>query len=264
MPFKMKLAPDKWEVGLAEIFIPDYGFNIKAPQHKSVKIMYQREIEDEEGIGLTSVVAVDYIGMREGRYSAKSWVRAVNDRIKETMVVTEKVKRKHLYRGCLHYQEESNKIEVVLGSQESMSITDPMLAHMTGWEEAGYKMINMGASLMRTFPPYLTQFDANGEQMMVYTNIIEYSTVGSENVALLRTLHLEPDGLPCHHECTDIQYHPLRIEDIDNIQIHLLNTFGQHMDFKEGIHSTVVLHFCRHRENDIKMGSEEKQLKEVM
>ena len=39
LPFKMKLAPDKWEVGLAEIFIPDYGFNITAPQHKSVKIM---------------------------------------------------------------------------------------------------------------------------------------------------------------------------------------------------------------------------------
>ena len=31
MPFKMKLVPDKWEVGLTEIFIPNYGFNIKAP-----------------------------------------------------------------------------------------------------------------------------------------------------------------------------------------------------------------------------------------
>ena len=73
MPYKMKLAPDEWEVGLAEIFIPDYDLNIKAPQHKSVKITYQREIEDKEGIGLTSVVAVDYRGIREGRYSAKSW-----------------------------------------------------------------------------------------------------------------------------------------------------------------------------------------------
>ena len=64
------------------------------------------------------------------------------------MVVMEKAKRKHLYRGRLHYHKESNKIEVILGSQESMSITDLMLAHMTGWEEAGYEMINMGASLM--------------------------------------------------------------------------------------------------------------------
>ena len=61
----------------------------------------------------------------------------------------------------------------------------------------------------------------------------------------------------------DIQDHPLRIEDIDNIQIHLLNTFGQPMNFKEGTNSTVVLHF-HHRENDMKMRSEEKQLKEVM
>ena len=228
-----------------------------------MKITYQREIEDEEGIGLTSVVAVDYIGIRESGYSAKLWVQSVNDRIKETMVVMEKAKRKHLYRDHLHYHEESNKIEVILGSQESMSITDPMLAYMIGWEEAGYEMINMGASLTQTFLPYLTQFDANGEQMMVYMNKIEYSTVGLENVALLRTLHLEPDGLPCHRECTDIQYHPLRIEDIDNIQIHLLNMFGQPMDFKEETHSTVVLHF-HHCENNMKMGSEEKQLKEVI
>ena len=189
---------------MQEIFIPNYGFNVKAPQHKSVKITYQRQIDDEEGIGLTSLVAVDYIGIREGRYSAKLWVRAVNDRIKETMAVMEKAKMKYLYRGCLHYHKESNKIEVIQGSQQSISITDPMLAHMTGWEEAGYEMINMGASLMQTFFPYLTQFDANGEQMMVYMNIIEYSTVGSENVALLRTLHLEPDSLPCHCKCTDI------------------------------------------------------------
>ena len=259
MPYKIKLPVDEWEVGLAEIFIPDYGFNIKAPRHVSLKISYNREILDEQGIGLAQVVAVDYIGIREGRYSARTWVRAINERIKETMVPDVNAKKKNLFRGRLRYHDESNRIEVVLGTQESMSITDPMLAHMTGWEEVNHELVNMGTGTMRTFLPYLCRFDANGEQMMVYTNIIEYSTVGSENVALLRTLHLEPDGLPCHRECTEIQYHPLRVQDMDNIQIHLLNTFGQPMDFKEGTHSTVVLHFRRRQQGS----PEEKELKEV-
>ena len=69
--------------------------------------------------------------------------------------------------------------------------------------------------------------------------------------------YLRPSPFKDLKDLPDIQYHPLRIEDTDNIQIHLLNTFGQPMDFKEGTHSKVVLHF-HHHENDMKMGSEEK------
>ena len=35
------------------------------------------------------------------------------------------------------------------------------------------------------------KFDVNSEQMMVYTDIIDYSTVSSQNVTLLWTMHLE-------------------------------------------------------------------------
>ena len=37
--------------------------------------------------------------------------------------------------GHLHYNEVGNHIEVMLGIQEGMTMTDPMLAHMTGWRE---------------------------------------------------------------------------------------------------------------------------------
>ena len=69
---KVLLARDEWEVGLAEIFIPNYGLNIKAPHHKGMKINYNREITDEERIGLVSVLAVDYTGVLEGWYMARS------------------------------------------------------------------------------------------------------------------------------------------------------------------------------------------------
>ena len=67
--------------------------------------------------------------------------------------------------------------------------------------------------------------------------------VGSENMPLFRTIHLEPDGLPCHRQFNKVQYHRLRVEEIDHVEIYLMNTFGKEMDFREGTHSTVVLHF---------------------
>ena len=75
---------------------------------------------------------VDYLAVREGRYTAKSWVRAINDRIKETMYNPST--KENLYLSRLHYHKVQNKIEVMLGMEESMTITDEMLMHMTGWK----------------------------------------------------------------------------------------------------------------------------------
>ena len=40
--------------------------------------------------------------------------------------------KEHLYLGRLRYYEVQNKIEVMLGMEESMTVTDEMLVHMTG------------------------------------------------------------------------------------------------------------------------------------
>ena len=68
-------------------------------------------------------------------------------------------------------------------------MTDPMLAHMTGWERAEYKIFNGGNRKMRSTLPYHCQFEANSEQIMVYTDIIAFSIVGSENMPLLHMIH---------------------------------------------------------------------------
>lgn len=244
LPETLFLDVLEWEVGLSEIFVPDYGYNLKSPRNESVKITYPRNVHDENGDFLLKANVVDYIGLREGRYTAKSWVRSVNDRIKETMY--DPTTKEHLYLGRLRYHEVQNKIEVVLGMEEGMAITDEMLVHMTGWEGKNFELVNLGTSgKIRQILPYSCKFDVNGEQMMVYTDIIDYSTVGSQNVALLRTVHLEPEGRPCHRECTEIQYHGLRVENISTIHIILLNTYGEPMDFMNGSHCTVVLHFRR-------------------
>ena len=244
LPEKLVLETNQWEVGMSEIFIPDYGYNIRSPREGSFKITYERVIQDEDGLNLDRVNAVDYIAILEGRYTAKTWVRAINERLKETVV--DELTKENLFQGRLRYHEAGNQIEVVLGARESMTVTDPMLAHMTGWERADAEMFNGGNAKTRSFLPYPAKFDANGDQMLVYTNIIQYSTVGSENMPLLRTVYLDPGGMPCNRQFKQIQYHLLRMEEIDHIEILLKNSFGHDMDFKEtGCHSVLVLHFRR-------------------
>ena len=243
LPGKMRLNINEWEVGLAEIFVPDYGFNVKHLCEEGFKITYERVIEDEAGVGLAKVNAVDYIGIKEGHYMAREWVTKINDRIRVTM--RDEIAKTNLFMGRLCYNEAGNHIEVMLGIREGMTIMDLMLAHMMGWEKAGHEIFNMGSKKLRQSLPYHCQFKANGEQMMVYTDIIAFSMVSSENMPLLHTIHLEPDGLPCHRQFNEIEYHHLRVEEIDHVEIYLMNTFGKPMDFMEGTHSTVVLHFKR-------------------
>ena len=151
-----------WEVGLSEIFVPDYGYNLKSPRNESVKITYPRNVHDEDGNFLLKANVVDYIGIREGRYTAKNWVRSINDRIKETMY--DPTTKEHLYMGRLRYHEVQNKIEVVLGMEESMTITDEMLVHMTGWEGKNFELVNLGTSGKTCqVLPYSCKFDVNGE-----------------------------------------------------------------------------------------------------
>ena len=68
----MCLDVRKWEVSLSEIFVPDYGYNLKSPWNESVKITYPQNVLDEDMNFLLKANVVDYIGIREGQYTAKS------------------------------------------------------------------------------------------------------------------------------------------------------------------------------------------------
>ena len=61
LPERIKLW-EKWEVGLAEILIPSYGFNIKPPLTSSV-VIYSKAGQDAQGMR-------EYVRVRipEGRY----------------------------------------------------------------------------------------------------------------------------------------------------------------------------------------------------
>ena len=240
LPSKMRLDIEQWEVGLVEMFIPDYGFNIKHPREESLKITYERVTEDEGWIGLAKVNTVDYISIKEGHYSAKEWVNRINDRIQ--VMMQDEIAKKELVHGSFALQRgrQLHRSHVRYTGSYDRDRSHACSHDQVG-ERVGYKIFNGGNRKMRSTLPYHCQFEANGKQMMVYTNIIVFSMVGSENMPLLHTIHLEPDGLPCHRQFNEIQYHRLRVE-----EIHLTNTFGKPMDFRDGTHSTAILHFRHH------------------
>ena len=158
-------------------------------------------------MGLAKVNAIDFIGIEEGHYTTKTWVREVNERIHITML--DELSKKNLFMGRLHYHEAGNRMELILSPREGMTIVNDMLVQMMGWEGLDYEIFNGTGRKMHTMLPYSCQFEANSEQMMVYTDIIAFSTVGSENMPLLHTVHLEAGGKPCHRQFNEIQYHRL-------------------------------------------------------
>ena len=68
-----------WEVGLAEIFIPSYGFNIKAPLTSSVVIYTKGTINSR------SLRQRRHLQIRipKGRYKPKDYVRTFNKIIED-------------------------------------------------------------------------------------------------------------------------------------------------------------------------------------
>ena len=124
LPDTLCLDICEWEDSLSEIFVPDYGYNLKLPRNESVKITYPGNVHDEDGNFLLKANVVNYIGVREGCNMAKSWVCSINDHIKETMY--DPSTKENLYLGRLHYHEVQNKIEVMLGMEESITVTDEM------------------------------------------------------------------------------------------------------------------------------------------
>ena len=72
LPDTLCLDVWEWEVGLSEIFVPDYGYNLKSPRNESVKITCPRNVQNEDGNFLLKANVVNYIGIRDDRYMAKS------------------------------------------------------------------------------------------------------------------------------------------------------------------------------------------------
>ena len=234
LPQKIPLEPNEWEVGLSEIFIPSYGYNMKPPLNSSIQVY---------GKGHTAAGSrkKHRIRIPEGRYYPKVYIRALNEEIE------------HLEEGVrtrFRFDETSERVRIEVGSGEVVVIDNPRLRKMLGVKRGTTNFSNSRpGGKMTVVMPKRVDFNVNGTSMFVYTNVVELSPVGDSLVPLLRQVHLELDGEmeTLHRQYDKVHFFPVRVTTLDMIEIHLSNIYGDDMVFYGG-ESSAVLHFRRKRE----------------
>ena len=106
-------------MGLAEIFIPSYGFNMKPPLTSSIKIFMKG------GLDLQGVRRSLQVHIPKGRYQPKDFVKMFNTEVERT---SEEGKVKS--RLC--YDPYSYRIHFSLASGKVMEVDNPRLRKMLG------------------------------------------------------------------------------------------------------------------------------------
>ena len=105
-------------MGLAEIFIPSYGFNMKPSLTSSIKIFMKAGL-DPQGVRRSLQVRIP-----EGRYQPKDFIKMFNTEVERTS--EGKVKSR------LHFNLYSNRIHFSIASGEVIEVDNPWLCKMLG------------------------------------------------------------------------------------------------------------------------------------
>ena len=108
-------------MGLAEIFIPSYRFNIKPPLTSSV-VIYTKETSHSQSPRQRRHLLVH---IPEGRYRPKDYVRTFNKMIEDDAGPM-KVKSR------IQYDEHSNRIVFMVAFSEVVEVDNVKLCRMFG------------------------------------------------------------------------------------------------------------------------------------
>ena len=232
LPERIRLS-GAWEVGLAEIFIPSYSFNIKPPLMSLVVIYKKGTTNAQSGRRRRHL----RVRIPKGRYKPRDYVRTFNKMIEEDASPV-KVKTR------MRYDEHSNRIVFMVGFGEAVEVDNAKLHRMFGMHKNAHILTNSKPGKKIHVMPKPCDFNVNGTTMFVYSNIAESSPVGNTFAPLLQTVHLEIDDKmeTLHKNYTTIHYFPVRTLEFNIIEVQLCNVYGDDMVFYGG-ESAIVLHF---------------------
>ena len=108
-------------MGLAEIFIPSYGFNIKPPLTSSV-VIYTKGTSSSRSLRQRRHL---WVCIPKGRYKPKDYVRTFNKMVEDDAGPL-KVKSR------IRYDEHSNRIVLMVGFSEMVEVDNVKLRRMFG------------------------------------------------------------------------------------------------------------------------------------
>ena len=212
-------------MGLAEIFIPLYCFNIKPPLTSSV-VIYTKGTSISQSSRWRRHLRVR---IPEGRYKLKDYVRTFNKMVEDDAGLV-KVKSR------IRYDEHLNIIVFMVGFGEMVEVDNVKLHRMFGMRRDVFALSNSKLGKKIFVMPQPCDFNVNGTTMFIYSNIAALSLVGNTFAPLLHTVHLEIDDKmeTLHKNYTTIHYFPVRTSEFDTIEVQLCNVYGDNMVFYGG------------------------------
>ena len=214
-----------WEVGLAEIFIPLYGFNIKPPV-MSLVVIYTKGTSNSWSLRQRRHLQ---IRIPKGRYKPKDYVRTFNKMVEDDAGPV-KVKSR------IRYDEHLNRIVFMVAFGEVVEVDNVKLHRMFGTQRDVFALTSSKPGKKIFVMPQPCDFNVNGTTMFVYSNITASSTVGNTFAPLLHNIHLEVDDKmeTLHKNYTTIHYFPVHTLKFDTIKVQLCNVYGDNMVFYGG------------------------------
>lgn len=234
-----------WEVGLSEIFFPNYSYNILYPMNQMIYIWYKYAANQHSRV-------MGPIKISEGSYNSKQFVKHLNQELKSIRISSpdfEKGSRPG-FHGRLKYDQHRKKIDISLAPKEKIAFGHPMMRRMMGFRPKDPDFIENTTDEDQTFTlPECCNFRVNGNHMFVYASIVNSSRIANYEAPLLRvvSLNVRENEDNIHREYKNSHYFRLSSSFIQEIEIMLCNTEGEYMQFVNG-DSLLILHFRRRPE----------------
>lgn len=236
------LINENWEVGLSEIFFPNYSYNVLYPMNQMIFIWYKHSTNIGSRV-------MGRIKISEGSFNPKQFVKHVNHELK-ILKISSEGGSKPAFQGRLSYNAQRKKIDITLAPREKIAFTHPLMRRMMGFGPKDPVFVENRTDKDKTFAlSHCCNFHVNGNHMFVYANIVNSSRIADNKAPLLRVVSLNAreheDNI--HREYKNSHYFRLSSNYIQEIEIMLCNTEGEYMQFVNG-DSLLVLHFRRRPE----------------
>lgn len=238
---------EPWEVSLSEIFVPNFIYNIHGQMGTFLARIIRRNKEAFFAQGT----------IRPGMYTPKSFCFRLN-KVLETLrfgslqgvmldYSTEAGVDHNSFKGHCSFDKNLRALVFYLAAGETLEWPDAKMKSLLG-VPLGMGPIGSERVKDRSLPD-MAQFYRHIDQMYVYCGAVRDSQVGHVMSPLLRVVDMgeaarrDDDRTVIHWSYGDgEQYKDLRVNEIKDIHIQLLDSTGEEMRFQGG-GVTLVLHF---------------------
>jgi hypothetical protein len=236
---------DEWEVGLSELFVPEFYHSVTEDMVRGMAITKTRKNGEQLGETFKTKIIVP-----PGFYTPDEFCRSLARAMKKK-ITPEQEQPQAFAITKFHFDPRTQKISGKLGPYEKLDLPSDQLRYILGLPEKNYRkyISNITGEKKYVTFPYEADFLANVRLMYVYSDIVEFSFVGNVMAPILRVVCMKTSDKSLnnmsnqvYYKFTPVQFHSLSSNRINRIDIRLRDSAGNHIVFPQG-NSLAVLQF---------------------